>query len=94
MNLINIFNTIRRGFRREQPKDSYTRPIRNYPPLDTVTRDLITPEETAFYLNLTGREIAQWEMGQGPIRPTTERVGGDVWVRFRTVDVRRLAAGR
>ncbi len=91
---MNIFRTIRNIFRREPPKDSYTLPIRNYPPLDTVTRDLLMPEETAFYLNLTGREIAQWEMSQGPIHPTTERVGGEVWVRFRTADVRRLAAGR
>lgn len=89
---MNIFRTIRNIFRPKQ-EGSYTLPIRNYPPLDTVTRDLLTPEETAFYLNLTGREIAQWEMSQGPIRPTTERVGGELWVRFRTADVRRLAGG-
>ena len=86
-----IFNTIRHIFRPAQ-EGSYTLPIvGNLPPLETVTKALLTPGETAHYLSLTGRQLSQWEMGQGPIRPTTEVVGQDVWVRFRTADVRRLA---
>ena len=88
---MSIFNTIRHIFR-PAPDGSYTVPITgNLPPLDTVTKALLTPGETAHYLSLTGRQLSAWEMGQGPIRPTTEVVGQDVWVRFRTADVRRLA---
>ena len=87
---MNIFNTIRHIFR-PAPKDSFTRRIDNYPPLQSVTKALLTPDETAHYLSLTGRQLSAWEMGQGPIRPTTEVIGQDVWVRFRTADVRRIA---
>lgn len=88
---MSIFNTIRHIFR-PAPEGSYTVPITgNLPPLDTVTKALLTPGETAHYLSLTGRQLSQWEMGQGPIRPTTEVVGQDVWVRFKTADVKRLA---
>lgn len=88
---MSIFNTIRHIFR-PAPEGSYTVPITgNLPPLDTVTKALLTPGETAHYLSLTGRQLSAWEMGQGPIRPTTEVIGQDVWVRFKTVDVKRLA---
>jgi len=87
---MNIFNTIR-NIIRPKSQDSFTRKIANYPPLEGVTKTLLTPDETAHYLSLTGRQLSQWEMGQGPIRPTTEVIGQDVWVRFRTADVRRIA---
>jgi hypothetical protein len=88
---MNIFNTIRNIFR-PKPEGSYTLPITgNLPPLETVTKALLTPGEAAHYLSLTGRQLSQWEMGQGPIRPTTEVIGQEVWVRFRTADVRRIA---
>ena len=87
---MSIFNTIRHIFRPAQD-GSFTRKIANYPPLESVTKALLTPDETAHYLSLTGRQLGAWEMGQGPIRPTTEVIGQDVWVRFRTADVRRLA---
>lgn len=88
---MSIFNTIRHIFR-PAPDGSYTVPITgNLPPLDTVTKALLTPGETAHYLSLTAKQLNAWEMGQGPIRPTTEKIGGEVWVRFRTADVKRIA---
>ena len=91
---MSIFNTIRTILRPKQ-EGSYTLPIvGNLPPLETVTKALLTPGETAHYLSLTGRQLSAWEMGQGPIRPTTEVIGAEVWVRFKTADVRRVAAGR
>ena len=87
---MSIFNTIRHIFR-PKAQDSFTRRIDNYPPLETVTKALLTPDETAHYLSLTARQLSAWEMGQGPIRPTTEVIGQDVWVRFKTSDVKRLA---
>ena len=91
---MSIFNTIR-NILRPKPEGSYTTPIvGNLPPLDSLTKALLTPAETAHYLSLTAKQLNAWEMGQGPIRPTTEVIGADVWVRFRTADVRRVAAGR
>lgn len=87
---MNIFNTIRNIFR-PKPKDSFTLPIRNYPPLDTVTKPLLDTGEMAFYLSLDARTAAQWEMSQGPIRPTLEKIDGQLWLRWRTEDVRRIA---
>lgn len=88
---MSIFNTIRHIFR-PKPEGSYTLPIvGNLPPLETVTKALLTPGETAHYLSLTARQLNDWEMGQGPIRPTVESVDGRLWVRFRTEDVRRVA---
>lgn len=87
---MSIFNTIR-NIIRPKAQDSFTRRIDNYPPLQSVTKALLTPDETAHYLSLTGRQLNAWEMGQGSISPTTEVVGQDVWVRFKTVDVKRLA---
>ena len=86
-----IFNTIRTIFRPKQ-EGSYTLPIvGNLPPLETVTKALLTPGETAHYLSLTAKQLNDWEMGQGPIRPTVESVDGQLWVRFRTSDVKRIA---
>lgn len=87
---MNIFTTIRNIFRSKSP-GSYAPPIVNYLPLKFVTRELLTPAETAFYCNLTGPQLSQWEMGYGPIRPTTETVAGQIWIRFRTADVRSIA---
>ncbi len=88
---MSIFNTIRHIFR-PKPTDSYTLPIvGNLPPLESVTKALLTPGETAHYLSLTAKQLNDWEMGQGPIRPTAEKVDGELWVRFRTADVKRLA---
>lgn len=90
---MSIFTTIRNFFRKP-PKDSFTLPIKNYPPLSTVTKPLLDTGEMAFYLGLDARTANQWEMSNGPIRPTVEWVNGQAWVRWRTEDVRRLAAGR
>ena len=87
---MNIFNTIRNIFR-PKPTDSYTLPIKNYPPLDTVTKPLLDTGEMAFYLGLDARTANQWEMSQGPIRPTVEKIGGEYYVRWHTKDVRSLA---
>ncbi len=88
---MSIFNTIRKILR-PKPEGSYTLPIvGNLPPLESVTKALLTPGETARYLSLTAKPLNDWEMGQRPIRPTTEVIGQDVWVRFRTADVKRLA---
>ena len=88
---MSIFNTIRHILRPAQ-EGSHTPPIvGNLPPLDSVTKALLTPGEVAHYLSLTAKQLNAWEMGQGPIRPTTEVVGQDGWVRFRTADVKRLA---
>lgn len=88
-----LFNTIRNIFR-AKPKDSYTLPIKNYPPLASVTKPLLDTGEMAFYLNLDAKTANQWEMSQGPIRPTTEKINGEVWLRWKTEDVRRLANER
>lgn len=87
---MNIFNTIR-NILRPKPTDSYTLPIKNYPPLDTVTKPLLDTGEMAFYLGLDARTAAQWEMSQGPIRPTLEKIGGQYYVRWHTKDVKSLA---
>ena len=89
---MSIFNTIRHIFRPKQT-DSYTLPIKNYPPLDTVTKPLLDTGEMAFYLGLDARTASRWEMSQGPIRPTTEKIDGQIWIRWRTEDVRRLVNG-
>lgn len=88
---MNIFNTIR-AILRPKAKDSYTLPVKNYPSLNTVTKPLLDTSEMAFYCNLDAKTAAQWEMGQGPIRPTTEHVGDEIWIRWRTADVRALRA--
>ena len=87
---MNIFTTIR-NILRPKPTDSYTLPIKNYPPLDTVTKPLLDTGEMAFYLGLDARTANQWEMSQGPIRPTVEKIDGQYYVRWHTKDVRSLA---
>lgn len=57
-------------------------------------KPLLSTAEMAHYLGLDARTANQWEMSQGPIRPTTETIDGQVWIRWRTEDVRRLAAAR
>lgn len=91
---MNIFTTIRNVIRRTPPKDSFTLPVINPPPLSEVTKVLLTTAEMAHYLGLDAKAANAWQMGQGPIQPTTEKVDGTVWLRWRTDDVRRLAAGR
>ena len=87
---MNIFNTIRNIFR-PKPADSYARNVINPPPLSEVTKPLLTTDEMAFYLSLDAKTAAQWEMSQGPIRPTVEKIDGQLWLRWRTEDVRRIA---
>lgn len=84
---MNIFTTIR-NILRPKPTDSYTLPIKNYPPLDTVTKPLLDTGEMAFYLGLDARTANQWEMSQGPIRPVLEKIDGQYYVRWRTEQVR------
>lgn len=41
-----------------------------YPPLTEVTRDLLTTDETAFYLGLKPQTLRKWHCeGSGVIRP-------------------------
>jgi len=87
---MNIFTTIRNIFR-PKPADSYARNVINPPPLSEVTKPLLTTDEMAFYLSLDAKTAAQWEMGQGPIRPTLEKIDGQYYVRWHTKDVRSLA---
>lgn len=45
--------------------------LTKYPPLNEVTRDLLTTDETAFYLGLKPQTLRKWHCeGNGIIRPT------------------------
>ncbi len=45
--------------------------LTKYPPLNEVTRDLLTTDETAFYLGLKPQTLRKWHCeGKGVIRPT------------------------
>ncbi len=45
--------------------------LNKYPPLAEVTRDLLTTDETAFYLGLKPQTLRKWHCeGKGAIRPT------------------------
>lgn len=90
----NIFNTIIKRIRPKQTDSYVPFPVKDYPDLEDVTSELIDTAQMAFYLNLSPRVAAQWEMSQGPIRPTTEKIGKDIWIRWRVSDVRQIAAER
>lgn len=45
--------------------------LTKYPPIAEVTRDLLTTDETAFYLGLKPQTLRKWHCeGKGVIRPT------------------------
>lgn len=45
--------------------------LNKYPPLTEVTRDLLSTDETAFYLGLKPQTLRKWHCeGKGVIRPT------------------------
>lgn len=59
-----------------------------YPPLDTVSRPLLTTDEAAFYLNRAPQTLRLWACHQsGPIQPVRSNGGPLGW---RTSNVRCL----
>lgn len=75
--------------RRKTPQSVVVLNTSKFLPLEEVTKPLLTSEELQFYLGLDKETCDKWEMSQGSIRPTSEKIGNEYWLRWKLSDVKK-----